>query len=92
MPSMEYGTWANVTGDISVEATIANYVGDYADDYDLPEIAREYRAAINRALPKDFTLCGDNFIGPYPGYDFDFSEYIDSADLEGIAEAYDSSE
>jgi hypothetical protein len=62
----EYGTLANYTGDISIASVIANAVGEYASDYDLVEVEREYRQAINESLPPGVTLCGDTFIGPFP--------------------------
>lgn len=96
-----YGTWCNRVAPYSTspDSDVLDYIntGD-ADWRDLLEksgalerIQREYRDAINAALPPGITLCGDEFIGPaYPdegefdGYPTD--EHGDSLDFKAMVE------
>lgn len=73
----EYGTWNNLVGGstANLEDSVAEYAGEHADDYDLDEVAAQYRAAINAVLPEGVTLEGDMLYGPYADLaDFDMEE------------------
>lgn len=65
-----YGTWTNRVDTYStgVEESVAEYFGpDGSDGFDFDAIVRDYRDAINDALPDGVTLAGAEFIGPaYP--------------------------
>ena len=67
MITTSYGTWTSRVDpySLSVEQTVREALGDYADQYDVDAIAADYRQAINQALPEGVSLCGDEFIGPY---------------------------
>jgi len=71
LETTSYGTWNNRVDPraLTVEQTIYETLGGYADEYDIDAIAADYRAAINEALPEGVALAGDEFIGPY--YDKD---------------------
>jgi hypothetical protein len=88
-----FGTWLNHAGSLTVEQTIADYVGDFADDYDLDAIARDYRDAVNEAMPHGVTLAGNEFYGPYYETDRDFDGYPadehDELDMAAIIESVD---
>ncbi len=99
-----YGTWLNRVDPLSltVEQTIGEILGDYADDYDLDGLAGAYRAAINEVLPDSVTLSGNQFIGPYYDADCDFAGYpvtdggrldikaiVDEVDFCVLAEQFD---
>lgn len=104
-----YGTWCNRVNQYSTspDSDILDYIngGDSAwqelldASGALAEIQREYRAAINEALPPSISLCGDEFIGPaypedgefdgYPQDEFgglDFAAMVEDIDLEPIVE------
>lgn len=89
-----YGTWNN-HGDrshVRVEDTVAVYLGEFVDDYDLDALVAAYRAAINEALPEGVSLHGDEFYGPHPrDFDADLSSAIESVDLGALAEQHDLS-
>lgn len=105
-----YGTWSSRvnTYETGPAQVIDNYINGGDDAWRellmtsgaLAEIERDYRNAIDTALPADISLCGDEFIGPaYPedgefdGYpvddngDLDFADIIESIDLAEIIEA-----
>lgn len=102
-----YGTWCNRVNSYSTspDADVLDYIngGDTAWQERLAasglleNIQREYRDAINDALPAAVTLCGDEFIGPYQpdagefnGYPvdedglLDFKAIVDDIDLGAI--------
>ena len=94
MITTSYGTWCNRVDpySLSVEQSVVEALGDYADDYDVEAIAADWRRAINEALPPGVSLVGNEFIGPaYPeanafdGYPHD--EY--SVDIRAIVESVD---
>lgn len=102
-----YGTWNNQIEPyaLTVEQTIADSLGDFIDDYDVDAITREYRDAINDALPASVSLCGDEFIGPYYEADTAFESHphnedgeldlkaiVDGVDFWAIAAKHDTSE
>lgn len=73
-----YGTWCNrVDPDsLTVEQTVTEAFGSEGyDGFDIDAIVREYRSAINDALPDSVTLSGDEFIGPYNDEDCHFDGY-----------------
>lgn len=104
-----YGTWTNRvnTYSTSPDADVLNYINGGDDDWRtlleetgaLERIQREYRDAINAALPPGVSLCGDEFIGPwqpdedeFDGYPtdeggfLDFAAMVEDIDLEPIVE------
>jgi hypothetical protein len=87
----DYGTWNSYDqSNLRVEDTIADYLGEFADNYDVPGLVAAYRAAINEALPEGITLAGDHFYGPYPrDFDVDLAESIDTIDLATLTEQHD---
>ena len=80
-----YGTWCNRVNNYSTspDADVLDYIngGDSAwqhlleESGLLEEIQRQYRAAIDAALPPSISLCGDEFIGPYEPDDDEFDGY-----------------
>lgn len=90
----DYGTWNN-HGDMSsvrVEDSVAAFLNEFVDDYDFDNLVAAYREAINKALPEDVALRGDNFYGPYPQIDDAgelIREAIESVNLSELAEQYD---
>ncbi|MET8585667.1 hypothetical protein ABZX39_33090 [Streptomyces collinus] len=107
-----YGTWCNRVNSFSTspDSDVNDYIngGDNAwqemleESGALDEIKREYRAAIEAALPPSVSLCGDEFIGPadpdegefddYPMDEYgalDFAAIVEEIDLEPIVERND---
>ncbi|MFD8654962.1 hypothetical protein [Streptomyces mirabilis] len=100
-----YGSWAN-HGDshnVSVEATIADAVsgGDQEwrermeDSGAFARVARDYRTAINEALPDGVCLLRNDFQGPayeddytWEG-DLDIHAVVEGVDLQGIINRHD---
>jgi hypothetical protein len=62
----EYGTWINYMGGsiATLEDTVNSVIGAFGKDFDADAISREYREAINAALPDGVTLNGNDFYGP----------------------------
>lgn len=93
-----YGTWCNRVDQYSttVEHSVAEAFGSEGDSgFDFDAIVRDYRTAINAALPDGVSLCGNDFIGPYdsdtaPGSDgdLDIKGIVDGVDLAAIMEAH----
>lgn len=94
-----YGTWSNRVDEYSltVEYSVEEAFGSEGPaGYDFAAIVRDYRAAINDALPEGVSLCGNEFIGPFydpattPGSDgdLDLKEIVDDIDLAAIMEAH----
>lgn len=87
-----YGEWADVESEITVEATVGQYLGEFGGDFDVAAIVTEYRAAINKALPDGVSLNGRQFIGPYPMPEDAMRtarEAVESVNLTPIADKYD---
>jgi hypothetical protein len=62
-----YGTWANYDrSHLAVEDTVADFLGDQADSFDVDKVVAAFRAAIDSALPEGVSLAGNDFYGPYP--------------------------
>lgn len=90
---MDYGTWVNIMGVLSVLADVTTSLGDFADHYDVDALVDAYRAAVNSALPDGVTLNGDHFYGPYPvpeglGKDT-LRNAVQSVDFWTLAERFD---
>lgn len=88
-PSTEHATYNNITGDVTVEATITAVFGTAGADLDVDAIAAAYREAINASLPDGVTLNGDLFFGP-ADFDFDrneIAEIIDNISIGDIAKS-----
>lgn len=50
--------------------SLINYLGDFADEYDVTTLAAIYRDAINDALEgTGIVMCGDEFYATYPAPD-----------------------
>lgn len=77
-----YGTWVTVTNSpyLTLRQDVEAFTGEYGGDYDVDAIERDYRAAINAALPGGVTLAGEEFYGPVP---------VDNAATDAIAPAID---
>jgi hypothetical protein len=76
-----YGTWLNLTDtSLNVRQSVEESLGEFGDEYDVNAIERDYRAAIDAALPEGVTLAGDEFYGPHP---------INAAAFAGIEVAVD---
>jgi antitoxin (DNA-binding transcriptional repressor) of toxin-antitoxin stability system len=81
----EYGQLIPST-DRTITTYIADSLGDYAGDYDIPAIVDEFRDALNSALPVGVSLRGEReFYGPYPHVDVNIAEAIDGIDFWAIA-------
>lgn len=67
-----YGTWNNRVEPhaLTLEQSVFEALGDFADDYDLDALTAAYRDAINEALPAGVSLCGNEFIGPHASQDW----------------------
>ncbi|MFF0629784.1 hypothetical protein [Streptomyces sp. NPDC004296] len=80
-----YGTWCNQVAPYSTspDADVLDYINGGDSDWQqlleasgaLDQIQREYRDAINAALPDSISLCGDEFIGPAYPEDDEFDGY-----------------
>jgi len=89
-----YGSWNNHNGGstVIVEDSVAEVLGEFAGDYDIPALVAAYRALIDAALPLEISLCGNEFYGPYPVRP-DAAEVIpdaiESVDLAALATLFD---
>jgi len=81
----DYGGWisADPTNQ-TMEGSLAVALGSFGGDYDIAAIAKEWREAINEALPEGFSLNGNNFYGPYPKKVIDLKTIVDTVDLWSI--------
>lgn len=80
-----YGTWCNRVSPYSTspDADVLDYINGGDSDWQtlldesgaLEQIQREYRYAIDAALPPSVSLCGDEFIGPYEPDEGEFDDY-----------------
>jgi hypothetical protein len=90
-PTTSYGSWANL-GDryaLTVEQTVQEAFGDWGSEgLDVDAIVRDYRAAINRALPEGITLAGEEFLGPWPRLEVDIAACVAGVDLWPIIERH----
>jgi hypothetical protein len=92
----EYGTWANHDkSHLEPRDTILDFLGDFADEFDVDSLVLAYADAINEQLPEGVALRGSNFYGPYPhidGYFEAIDEAIEAVDLSKLAEQYERME
>lgn len=107
-----YGTWCNQVSPYSTspDADVLDYINGGDVEWRelleasgaLEDIQREYRNAIDEALPPSVSLCGDEFIGPYEpdgdewdGYPtdeyggLDIKACLEDIDLESIIDRND---
>lgn len=101
-----YGSWYNHTGsNLTPSADIQDVMGGADSDWlqrmedsgAIDDIERDWREAINEALPEGITLAGEEFYGPHdsdPDYtdeiqDCDIREIINAIDLQDIIERHD---
>lgn len=107
-----YGTWCNRVNQYSTspDTDILDYINngdaDWRERLETTGARRRmqeaYRAAIEKALPPDVSLCGDEFIGPahpepgefdgYPRNEFgalDFKAMVADIDVAAIVERHD---
>lgn len=107
-----YGTWSNKVDTYSSgpDGDVMEYISSGGSDWytrlresgAIERIKAEYREAIEKALPPDISLCGNEFIGParpeegefdgYPTNGFgalDFKAMIGNVDLDSIVERND---
>lgn len=87
-----YGTWDNVnsSSSSSVEDSVAVALSEFAADYDLDGLVVAYREAINAVLPKDISLNGNEFYGPYPREAaLDLAELVESVDFWTLSVHHD---
>lgn len=91
----DYGTWSNLTGGGSarLEDSVADYLGEYGDEYDVDAICDEYRDAVNNILPDRVALVGNDLYGPYATRnEFDWeeiSEELETIDLAAIVDRHE---
>jgi hypothetical protein len=82
-----FGSWYNHQGhELTIQQSVIVALGDYGDDYDVDAITRDWRAAINEALPDTVTLSGDEFYGPAHDTDRDWEGDLD---ITSVIEAVD---
>jgi hypothetical protein len=87
----DYGSWVNHVDQYAptVEQTVEAAFGtEGPEGFDIDAIVRDYRAAINQALPAGVSLAGDEFIGPWPCVDVDITACVESVDLWAIVERH----
>lgn len=82
-----YGSWNTVDrSNLTVEGSVASYLGEFVDAYDVNKIVDMYREAINYCLPEGVSLLGDEFYGPYPrDFDLDLAEMTNQVNIEPLA-------
>jgi len=104
MITTAYGTFYNVTGSHSVASVVADFLSDADAEWreqietngTLDAIIKDYANAIDSALPDNFWLSGDEFIGPHgedENYDEttldDLREAVETVDLAEIVKRHD---
>jgi hypothetical protein len=91
-PLLGFGAY---THSARVEDTVADYLGEFAGDYDFEGLVAAYRDAINIQLDSTgISLHGDDFYSNYPapGNSTELIEAaLENVDLGGLAEQYDRS-
>jgi hypothetical protein len=80
MITSSYGSWARRvehSDGMTVEDTVSNALADahFVNTSLTDAIVKEYRAAINAALPDSVELCGSEFYGPAYAADEDFDGF-----------------
>ena len=85
----EYGQIVPTT--LTEDVTAA--LGEFENDYDIPEIVAEYRAAIQAALPEGFSVHGEGYLyGPWPRQSLDKDAVLEAVDFWAIAERHDTTQ
>ncbi|MFE5847701.1 hypothetical protein ACFQ7N_39385 [Streptomyces niveus] len=86
------GGWGNYCAHATVEESARAALGDAADNYNIDGIARDWRQAVNDALPKGVTLSGVAFTGPeypeYPPESLEIDAVISGVDFQAIADRH----
>ena len=62
MSTTKYATWALVFGSRSPREDVDNFAADFAVDFNLDAIEKEYRTAVAALLPGSMQLVGEEFI------------------------------
>lgn len=62
----EYGNYGTVTGHFDPRSEVLDFLGEFADDYDVDGLTDAFAAVINSNLPDGWVLAGRLFFGPYP--------------------------
>jgi hypothetical protein len=101
MTANSYGTWDGMfdfgspATDVRdfIELTLDEHTDDYTVEYDVDAIEKDYRAAVNDALPDGVALVGDEFYGPDDDPDpellnYEFPNLIGKIDLWAIAQRH----
>lgn len=72
-----YGTWSSRVElhSNSPDDQVDTYLTDWPHGYDIAGIKAAYRDAIDRALPADVSLIGNEFVGPAEPEDGEFDGY-----------------
>lgn len=105
IPTTNYGNWAADTRSSNGEpgADVLDYINGGDADWRarvkssgaLDRMIKDYRDAINAALPNSVSLIGDQFIGPYYEKDrdwdgdLDIAAIVEGVDLGAIVERHD---
>lgn len=91
----EYGSWGRYVMAHRPEDTVADYLGEFADDFDHEGLTDAYRDAINEQLgDTGIVLRGPEFYGPYPHIDDHeqiIRDAIEAAELEPLLAKFDRS-
>ncbi|MEU8310770.1 hypothetical protein AB0C84_45305 [Actinomadura sp. NPDC048955] len=76
VPTISYGDWSShCGGGLTVKISVAAFLGESAENFDVDTIAARYRDAIDQALPPNVSLCGDEFYGPHYEMDQHFENH-----------------
>lgn len=79
-------------GKTTLTDEVVGALGDFGNDYDIPAIVAEYRAAIQENLPEGVTVHGEGMLyGPYPRVEFDHEAAMEAVDFWPIVERHESS-
>lgn len=94
MTTVQLGSYGYYTGSLLLEDTVRDYLGDYADSFDVAGLTDAYRAAINEALAgSNISLHGSDFYAEWATMPADPTDVvrdaIASVDLAEIAPAFD---
>jgi hypothetical protein len=100
-----YGTWHNwmPSEGISPDQCVSEAIGNDFDEDVIDAVTKDWKDAINAALPPEVSLCGDQFYGPYDDHDPHWTGYpvcttekwdaegepLESLDIAAIVESVD---
>ena len=93
MATMQITTWTRATGSTygSLSRDLeASVLGEHAEEFDIEAIERDWREAIDEALPEGIFLAGDEFYGPTDSTVTaeDIAAAVDSVDVWPIVERH----